>query len=178
MKYPPMPFQINKGRKLSDDAIKDIRENFHIRGSEMAKKYGVTREAVYYIRKSPEERKAINRKRHKFDSKEDREKANRASREARKKKRLAIPMEFNLANRLRQHDYWKRNPRKRKEILSAWAKAHPGYYRRKQREFYARHGASYYRKYRSRDPLRVLFKTSRQIQTMRERGEILTPPYF
>lgn len=111
MKYPAFKREESKRCKLTEN---DIYQILHLRNvgfslQQIAEKYGVTKQAIAYWLKLEDERKEINKKRHANDSEIDKEKANKASAAAKKRKNKEILAKYHYE----QHKEWKKKTKSR-----------------------------------------------------------------
>ena len=123
MREPKLPRELNRGCKLTEKDIENIwaLRSMDITLQEIADEYGVTKQAIYYVLKSDEEKKQINHRRHQRDSEVDKIKANEASKNARKYKRSVLREEMKKASR---------------EKIKAYRLLHPTYNREQMKKHY------------------------------------------
>ena len=119
MKEPRLPRKLNRACKVDD---KDIEEIFAMRQmkltyQQIADEYKITKQAIAYILKSPEEKKKVNKERHQRDTSIDKKRNNEASRKARLYKRKVLHKQMAETQRVNSFNYRRKLKEKLKENL-------------------------------------------------------------
>lgn len=114
-----LPRDKNRACKLNEEDIKTV---FRMRSNGLTLKeigihFNVSQQAIFYILKSDEEKKIINKKRHLNDTEEDRKKMNIASRNAFLYKKSIMPNEIKKYRNNIQKEFREKNPEYNKKAM-------------------------------------------------------------
>jgi hypothetical protein len=111
MKYPKLPRKLNRGCKLTEEDI-EVVYSMRKNGStleQIGNKFKVSKSAIVYVLMTPEQKKEKNWKRHHI-YKQDRKKANEASKNARKYKQQVLADEMGMAQKINSAEFRRNHP--------------------------------------------------------------------